>query len=69
MLFTKKYKKQLADAQKEIKELRELITKGFAEIQEEVSKKYIHEKKTQDDYNIEKIVDEWLNGEQKEGED
>lgn len=69
MLFTKKYKKQLTDAQKEIKELRELITKGFAEIKEEVSKKYIHEKKTQDDYNIEKIVDEWLNGEQKEGED
>ena len=65
MLFTKKYKNRLADAEKEIGDLKESVKK----LSEAVSKKYIHEQDKEEQYNVAQIVDEWLNGERSEGDD
>ena len=66
MLFTKKHKQRLADAENELKE----VKKELKELKEVVSKKYIHEQeKEEEKYSVSQIVDEWLNGESNKGDD
>lgn len=79
MLFTKKYKSRLANTEKMLEEtkkelanIKQSVKQGFERLNEIVSKKYIHEddkEEKKDQYNVAKIVDEWLNGENEEGVD